>query len=174
MPQLLSGGDINSLILKGRQLQSRLPWQAFPGKSDENGGLARSFANLMFKGKIEAALKLLFQKGKDGILQIKQPVDSLDANSPTVLESLKSKHPAAKPASSNMFPTESCEPPQIKPVVYNSMDASTICSAALSTNGSAGPSGLDTHCWRRLRLTLPHRISVTPSPFFHKVMHNPC
>ena len=144
-------GDFNSLILEGRQLQSRLSRRAVPGKSGEDDGLARSFANLMFNGKINAALKLLSQKGKGGILQIKQRVDSSDPNSsPTVLESLKSKHPAAKPASSNALPTESCEPPQIHPVVYDSIDASTIRSAALNTKGSAGPSGLDAHCWRRL------------------------
>ena len=103
----------------------------------------------MFKGKIEAALKLLSQKGKGGILQIKQPVDSLDPNSPTVLESLKSKHPATKLASSSALPTESCEPPQIHRVAYDSIGVSTIRLAALNTNGSASLTGLNVHCWRR-------------------------
>ena len=33
-------------------------------------------------------------------------------------------------------------------VIFNSLDANAICSAALRVNGAAGPSGLDAHGWR--------------------------
>ena len=143
--------DINSLILEGRQLQNRLPqWKIHRKSTAEKEGTARSFANLMFKGKTEAALKLLSQKGRGRVLQATQLVDITNPNSPTVLDSLKSKHPPAQPAISNALPLESPEPPQIHPVIFDSIDASTIRSSALATKGSAGPSGLDAHCWRRL------------------------
>jgi len=35
-------------------------------------------------------------------------------------------------------------------VIFESLDANAICSAALSVNGAAGLSGLDSHEWRRL------------------------
>ena len=105
---------------------------------------------MIFRGKTEAALKLLSRKGQGRVLQITQHVDSTDPNSPTVLDSLKSKHPPAHPALSNALSPESAEPPQIHPVIFESIDASTICSSALATKGSAAPSGFDAQCWRRL------------------------
>ena len=36
------------------------------------------------------------------------------------------------------------------PVIIDSIDAGSIRRAALATNGAAGPSNLDAHCWRRL------------------------
>ena len=41
-------------------------------------------------------------------------------------------------------------PPDVHPVIYDSIDASMIRSIALSTRGAAGPSGLDGYAWRRL------------------------
>ena len=42
------------------------------------------------------------------------------------------------------------DPPDIHPVLFESLDAAMIRSAALKTSGSAGPSGLDSLAWRRL------------------------
>ena len=142
--------DINSLILEGRQLQNQLPQWKNHRKTTAEEGTARSFANLMFTGKSEAPLKLLSQKCRGRVLQATQLVDSTNLRSLTVLDSLKSKHPPAQPTISNALPPESPEPTQIHPVIFDSIDASTIQSSALATKGSAGPSGLDTHCWRRL------------------------
>ena len=137
-------GDINSFILEGRQLQNQLPqWKIHRKSTAEKEGTACSFANLMFKGKTEAALKLLSQKGRGRVLQATQLVDITNPNSPTVLDPLKSKHPPAQPAISNALPPESPEPPQIHPVIFNSINASTIRSSALVTKGSAGPSSLE-------------------------------
>lgn len=38
----------------------------------------------------------------------------------------------------------------LHPVIYDSLEADAIRSAALKVNGAAGPSGLDAHGWRRL------------------------
>ena len=50
--------------------------------------LAQSFANLMFKGKTHAALDLLANNGKGGVLYLDNP-----ANSPSMRDVLQSKHP---------------------------------------------------------------------------------
>ena len=41
-------------------------------------------------------------------------------------------------------------PPTVHPVIFDSIQAKTIRSAALHTNGAAGPSGIDARGWRRL------------------------
>lgn len=42
------------------------------------------------------------------------------------------------------------EPQEPQPVIFESLDASAIRSAALKISGVAGPSGLDAHEWRRI------------------------
>ncbi len=143
-----SDGDINNLVLEGRSLQKRLPKPRSP-TNDENNR-ARTFSNLMFKGKTSAALRLLSQKGKGGVLHVNDPIHHSDPGSPTVLDVLKSKHPHAQPASSEATPLSHLEVPHVHPVIFDRIDARSIRSAALHTKGSAGPSGIDAHCWRRL------------------------
>ena len=140
-------GDINNLVLEGRCLQKRLPKTAPSQRQDVN--LACTFSDLMFGGETSAALDLLSQKGKGGVLNATDPVNPDDPASPSVLEALKSKHPHAQPATTDALLPD-IDPTQVHPVIYDMIDASCIRTAALNTKGAAGPSGLDTHCWRRL------------------------
>ena len=70
-------------------------------KSPKDSNLARSFANLMFKGKCKAALDLLSNEEKGGILNLKDPTDPNDPTSQTVKESLLNKHPQGQEAQPN-------------------------------------------------------------------------
>lgn len=90
--------DINTLVLEGRCLQQRLPKTDHPERDEKN--LVHTFSKMMFSGKIGAAIQLLSEKGKGGILHAKDPVDRDDHNSPTVLEVLK-YHPLAQVATSD-------------------------------------------------------------------------
>lgn len=138
-------GDLVSLIKEGRTLQHRLP-QSSSVKHDER--LARSFANLMFKGKIHAALDLLANRGKGGLLRLDDRADPNDPASPSVSDVLHSKHPSGQPASvDSILPGV---PLEIHPVVFDSIDARLVRSTALRGKGAAGPSGLDAYAWRRL------------------------
>lgn len=85
-------GDLAILLTEGRTLQQRLP-KAFTKQKEQN--LARSFANLMFKGKTHAALDLLTN---GGLLHIEQPVNASLPNSELVGDILRSKHPVGQPA----------------------------------------------------------------------------
>ena len=146
--QLWTEGDIDNLLLEGRTLQSRLPKTNTVRNGDTN--LARSFSDLMFQGKTSAALHLLSQSDCRGVLHVDDPANQDDPDSQSVLDILKSKHPQAQPASPVAAPWSSVEVPQIHPVVFERINASSIRSAALRTKGAAGPSGIDAHCWRRL------------------------
>ena len=146
--QSWSEGYLNNLLLEGRTLQKCL---LRPTTSrNVNNNLVRTFSNLMFQGKTSAALQLLSQRGKGGILHVNDPIVSSDPNSQCVLDVLKSKHPPAQSASPDTVLFNPDQVPQIHPVVFDQIDSSCIRSAALRTKGAAGPSGIDAHCWRRL------------------------
>lgn len=61
-------GDINSLILEGRQLLSDLSTKT--GRNEENSALARTFSNLIFQGKVKSALKLISQRDRGGFFNM--------------------------------------------------------------------------------------------------------
>ena len=64
-------GDLESLLGEGRSIQNRLPRIR---KAESDSHLARTFANLMFKGKIHAGLDLLSNNGRGGVLHIDDQV----------------------------------------------------------------------------------------------------
>ena len=102
----------------------------------------------MFMGKCKAALDLISNVEKGGILHLNDPADPDNPTSPTVREVLISKHPPAQPAHPNCILKD--EPENPHPIIFESLDASIVRSAALRVSGAAGPSGLDAHEWRGL------------------------
>lgn len=132
--------DLEELMRGGRTIQQRLP-KGRPARANSN--LARTFSNLMFKGKVKAALDLLSNSGKGGVLHLDAHVNPDDPLSPSVRETLLQKHPPAQRAHPECIGEEPQEP---HPVIFESLDA----SAALKISGAAGPSGLDAHAWKRL------------------------
>ena len=64
--------------------------------NQSHSSLAHSFANLMFQGKTNAALDLLTNNGKVGVLHIDHVLESgSDAGMP-VKDVLKAKHPSGQ------------------------------------------------------------------------------
>ena len=127
-------GDLNDLLLEGRTIQRHIP-KSHP--EDSQKCLARSFANLMFEGKTKAAIRLLTEDAKGGVLCLSDHVDT----NRTVKDVLIDKHPSGQPAHPESMIKD--DPPEVHPVLFESIDASMIRSAALRTTGAAGPSGLD-------------------------------
>ena len=64
-------------------------------------------------------------------------------------EVLLEKHPLSRPATKEAL-IQSEAPPHPHPIIFEALDASKVRTPALRTQGAAGPSGLDAHCWRRL------------------------
>ena len=85
--KLWKAGNLASLIKEGRTLQ-RLP-KSFNMQQDEH--LARSFANLMFKGKTHAALELLANNGTGGVLCLDNPANPSDTKLPPIREGSSSE-----------------------------------------------------------------------------------
>ena len=102
----------------------------------------------MFAGKCKAALDLLSNANNSGLLHMDDPANPDDSSSPSVKDVLISKHPKGQPVQPDCILSEDPQDPH--PIIFDSIDANTIRSAALRVNGAAGPSGLDAHEWRRL------------------------
>ena len=98
----------------------------------------KSYAKLIFQGKLSAAIKLLNSKSSTGLLNI----------TPEVLEGLKEKHPEAADIAHESILYGPID--YIPPGVFDLIDEKTIFDAATKTKCSAGPSGIDAELYRRI------------------------
>ncbi len=92
----------------------------------------------MFQGKTKAALRLLSDQSNGGVLHLDDQVEEGLKKGKKVRDILIEKHPPGQPVHPNTIINE--DPPDI---LFESLDAAMIRSAALKTSGCAGPSGLD-------------------------------
>ena len=82
---------------------------------------------------------------------------SLDiVNGKTVLEILQEKHPERRPLNPDVLSQSESPHTDFHPIVFEGINASLVCSSALKVKGSAGPSGLDAHQWRRFCTSFDH------------------
>ena len=119
--------------------------------STNQESLARGFAKLMFQGKTKEALCLITEQNVGGI------IGSRTDASCSVHDALLTKHPPGQPDFTNALYNTTPEPPTVHPVVF---DATTIKTAALCTDGAAGPSGIDARDDCVHHFTLPQFIYV--------------
>ena len=139
-------GDVDGLMREGRTIQTHLQSRPFnTAQSQERN--SRVFAKLMLEGKTHAALRLLAEKPCAGLLNVD---DHVDGQEQTVLDILLSKHPAAGEVDKAALITTDHEPPEVHPVLFERLTSQSVRSAALRTQGSAGPSGVDAAGWKRM------------------------
>ena len=69
-------GNLSELLKEGRTIQSRLPKPPLSSKQKTPDPVARTFAKKMFQGKTKAALELLGNQEKGGVLQLDDQVPS--------------------------------------------------------------------------------------------------
>ena len=131
-------GDFDSLMKESRTIQNVL---SIKYKKYTLPQISKTFAKLMLKGKVNAALRLLDQQESSGILPL----------SDDVLDDLKSKHPKASATDDSIMLKG--ELPFTDPVMFAGIDESAVSKAALRTKGAAGPSGLDSDNWRRILIS---------------------
>ena len=110
-----------------------------PGSQSSNGmtshKLNRRFAAPVSKGIIHAAISLITEHNKGGVLQL----------TPEVRNALKSKHPKAQPANPEVLLHG--EIPAVNPILFA---GDIIRKSALATQGAAGPSMADSYIWQRM------------------------
>ena len=101
----------------------------------------------MFQGKTKAALCLLSEQNKGRVLHLDDPTETENGQR-KVRDILLEKHPPCQPVHHDAIIND--DPPDVHPVLFESLDAGVIRSATLHTSGAAGPSGLGALGWRRL------------------------
>ena len=139
-------GDLQELLSEGRAIQSRLR-NANPSRKHDDA-IARTFAKLMSRGKTKAALRPIAKKITGTPLRLDDVIDTGASGKKQVQDVMISKHPPSAPVHPEAI--SNSEPKPFHPVIFDALDASCIRSAALRTEGAAGPSGIDALGWRRL------------------------
>ena len=91
--------------------------------------------------QLKIHLDLLSKTSKGGPLSTNDLSDPNDPSSPTVLESLRKKHPPRQPLHPPRL-VSSGDPPSVHPVFFDRINTDLIKSVTLDTRSSAGPSGL--------------------------------
>ena len=99
----------------------------------------------MFAGKVKAALQMISNEEKGGLLTPDQPVGDGGEN---VLDILKRKHPPQQPLIQSALTTTSSS--MFHLVTYEELNGIIIRSVAMRVQGAAGSSGLDAAFWRRM------------------------
>ena len=117
-----NAGDIDTLLQEGRTIQNRLP-KAGPTAKDE-ARTTRAFSKLMLQGKTKAALRLISDHCKGGVLRLDSHIPSSDPETEpqTVREILASKQPPAQPASAETILLSESDPPTVHPVMFDCID----------------------------------------------------
>ena len=129
-------GDFVSLVKEAQDIQGRLVNRRHTPEE-----MHKIFSRLMLQGKVSAALRWVTNKS-----------GALLESTPEVIDLLKTKHPDPAKECSLL---DMCYLPKdgvvkAHDVIFENIDATAIYEAAKKTNGSAGPSGLDSDGWQRL------------------------
>ena len=129
-------GDVQALMKEAKTIQGKLERSIELGKAQ--APLDKRFANLVMKGNIRAALKLLDQNAQCGVHTMSEEV----------LQDLREKHPIGIPAPLEVLLRGPIV--EIHPSYYNNIDEKQVYRAALHTKRSSGPSGMDAEVLRRI------------------------
>ena len=126
-------------------VQQRLYSNAHPRNKNN---LVRQFTNLMFLGKTKDAIRLLCE----GDCGVPLSLEDTLPDGTSVMDTLESKHPPPQPLVPHAIvpPNPNSSDVSVHPVIFEAIDAQCIRRATLHTFGSAGPSGSDAACWKRL------------------------
>ena len=135
-------GQFISLFEEAKSIQSRLnATTAF----QQRKARARRFTDLMMMGKVRAATRLISEENQAGMLPLNETIGDK-----TVRDILHEKHPSARPLVATTSPPPMRNPFPTHPALFDEINGLTILRSALSTEGGAGPSGVDACLWRRM------------------------
>ena len=140
-------GNTTELLREGRAIQGPLKGRRPPVDLNSNANKARKFAKLMMEGKIRAALRLLSTESQSGPMRLD---DIVDESGKSVRDVLEEKHPDPQPIHPDAILDTATVDNNYHPILFDNITPEMIRNCALHTEGSAGPSGMDALCWRRL------------------------
>ena len=104
-------GELNELLREGRTIQQRIS-NASPAFNNDK--ISRSFAKMMFQGKTKAALRLLSEQNKGGVLHLDDPIETENGQR-KVRDILLEKHPPCEPVHHDAIIND--DPPDVHPQI---------------------------------------------------------
>ena len=128
-------GDLNMLVKEIRFIQDMFV-NSKRARSVED--ISRTFAKLVFQGKLTAAIKLLDNENSSGLLNLPDEV----------LAQLKEKHPVPAEIEEECLLHGPVD--LVPPGIFDVINEQRIFDSALRTKGSVGPSGMDAELYRRI------------------------
>ena len=133
-------GELRPLLRECKAIQRKLK---SGGKKRTEADISRIVSNLVYEGKIGAALRFLDENADNCVL----------APNPAVIEKLKELHPSPAPVTAEAL----LRGPLVEhsPENFNCIDEQQILKAAKQVKGAGGPSLFDAKQWRRV-LTSKH------------------
>ena len=131
-------GDLTELLDEGETIQKNLMQILTKG---DIGKISKKSAALMRKKNVDAAINLLTENMRNGILPLNN--DTLNL--------LRLKPPNPKDAYESVMSTD--VPERIHPVKFKVIDVEMIRKAVMETRGGSGHSGLDADGWKRILLS---------------------
>ena len=137
-------GSMKELAHECRTIQRHLAPRRLNG-TQQDQRLARSFSQLMFRGKVRAAMRLISDQSSAGVLNLDEEIDGT-----SVRDILKEKHPQPQVPRPSALLLPVTNGSDIHPVLFDRITGDLIRSTALRVQGSAGPSGMDAAGWRRM------------------------
>jgi len=127
-------GNLRSLLNEAETIQSRLPE---PTKKSDIATISKRFRNLMEKGNVNGAIKILTNNMSGGIVPLTDET----------LNILQEKHPVGEPLNVDIAIQGPIKP--VHPILFEVIDEDLVLKAARHTEGGSGPSGLDADGWRK-------------------------
>ena len=122
--ELWDDGKINELLYEGTTIQERLS----NGNNETNiAKISSKFKNLMQRGNVNDALKLLTNNMNNRILLLTDEA----------LQLLHAKHPKSKEATPDVLLQGPIR--EVHQVVYDDIDEALVMKAAMKTKGGSGP-----------------------------------
>ena len=143
--ELWDAGKLNELVDEGKCLQSRLT--APTGTQNDEENVVKKFRTHMLRGNVNAALRLLSNTGKSGLLKMDEDT----------IEQLHEKHPEGQPKNNIMLMGGPIQ--HVHPVIFDEMNEELVQKVALKTRGAAGPSNFDASDWKSILVSRVHGTS---------------
>ena len=128
-------GEVDTLLREGRMIQRRLGNSC---RATDPPNKAKIFANLVMTGQVNSALQYLSDDQGGRFLPL----------SDDVMEQLKEKHPEPQGVQLEFLLFGPIE--DVSDTLYHEINGDMVRDAALRTNGSGGPSGVDANGFRRI------------------------
>ena len=121
--ELWGGHKISDFLYEGTTIQERLS----NGNNEMNiAKISSKFKDLMQKGNVNGALKLLTNNMKNGVLPLTDET----------LQLLHTKHPESKEATPDVLLQRPIQ--QVDQVVYDDIDEALVMKEAMETKGGSG------------------------------------